>query len=359
MPTTRLTFSAEATQVFIDVNGVTDHHADELTQMRPTASGQWSIELEIPSGFVGSYAFIPVTTPLPDFADTRERWRYLSACAVTDPTNPGPTLSNAWGGQASVLDTEQQLFGYDFTYLSLPSKIWRSKLLGNQRPIWWLNTQPPDASDPVPWVLLLDGNEWVENLPIAPTLLRMTQSGALPPARYLFISHCDLPTRRQDLSNSHPFWQAVIDELLPQMQENLQTAPEEIIVAGQSLGGLAAVFAVLHYGDTFHKAVSQSGSFWFPDVTAAMDNTLNDFQVDEALRTVHQRRPDRAYLSAGLLEGNMPVFSQAMARSLTDAGIACDVHTFIGGHDRACWFLSLVQGITTTLSGKQNRPLLL
>ncbi|EAR08996.1 enterochelin esterase [Reinekea blandensis] len=350
MPTTRFTFAADAHRVFIDINGITNHHAEQLTEMQRDLSGRWFIDVEIPTGFIGSYAFMPITDSLPTFASSRERWRYLSPIAVADPANRGPVLGNAWGGSASVFDPEGQLADIDFSVLSLPVQTWRSQMLNNERAVWWLNTQPSDDQQPVPWVILLDGEDWVKNLPIAPTLLQMTQTGTLPPAKYLFISRRNLESRSGELPNNPRFWQAVIQELLPAMQETLGASPEEVVVAGQSFGGLSAVYAALHFGDTVRKAISQSGSFWYPDRQAAMDDHLTDFTVDTALQTVRQRKPTSIHLTAGTLEGNMPVFSQAMARVLDAQQVPFTLRHVVGGHDRASWFLSLLDGLIWSLT---------
>lgn len=349
MPETRFTLITEADQVFIDINGLTDHHADRLTQMQQIERTCWAITVEIPPGFVGTYSFMPVTGELPTFEDTRDRWRYLSALAIPDPAQSGPTLQNAWGGQASVLDLEQQLARYNFTRLPLPSLTWDSTILNNQRPVWWLNTQLVDQSTPVPWVLLLDGNEWVNNLPIAPTLLQLTHEGVLPPARYIFISHLDLSARRQELPNNADFWQAIITELLPALQVTMRSAYSEITVAGQSFGGLAAIFAALHYGGTFRRAISQSGSFWYPDSASAMSSTPDKFTLHQDLTHARQLPPASIFLSVGTLEGNMPVFSNAMADALLQAQVPCQLTHFVGGHDRPSWFLSLLDGLKHTL----------
>ena len=37
------------------------------------------------------------------------------------------------------------------------------------------------------------------------------------------------------------------------------------VVTGQSYGGLSALYAVLNWPERFGKAISQSGSFWWPD----------------------------------------------------------------------------------------------
>ena len=41
---------------------------------------------------------------------------------------------------------------------------------------------------------------------------------------------------------------------------------DRTVVAGQSYGGLAAMYAGLHWPARFGRILSQSGSFWWPNV---------------------------------------------------------------------------------------------
>lgn len=52
-------------------------------------------------------------------------------------------------------------------------------------------------------------------------------------------------------------------DIIPAIKNELQYEPDEIIIAGYSLGGLFSIYS-LYKTDVFTSAVSASGSMWFP-----------------------------------------------------------------------------------------------
>ncbi len=78
----------------------------------------------------------------------------------------------------------------------------------------------------------------------------------------------------------------LLEEILPQILERLDGAPTFFGIAGYSLAGLFALYA-LYQTDRFARCASMSGSLWFPDFVAyAQTHTL-------------KRMPDKLYLSLG------------------------------------------------------------
>lgn len=76
------------------------------------------------------------------------------------------------------------------------------------------------------------------------------------------------------------------DSIIPAIKKELGAKPEYIAIAGYSLAGLFAIYS-LYKTDIFSRAVSASGSMWFPDFVEY--TSKNDFV----------RRPDRVYFSLG------------------------------------------------------------
>ena len=76
------------------------------------------------------------------------------------------------------------------------------------------------------------------------------------------------------------------DSIIPAIKEELAAEPEYIAIAGYSLAGLFAIYS-LYKTDIFSRAVSASGSIWFPDFVEYTNK--NDFV----------RKPDRVYFSLG------------------------------------------------------------
>ena len=93
--------------------------------------------------------------------------------------------------------------------------------------------------------------------------------------------------------NSPPFsggadeyLQLVLDQILPKARELVGTPISGVDVAGYSLAGLFALYA-LYRCEAFDRAASVSGSLWFPN--------FKEFCVERAPK----RPPTRLYLSLG------------------------------------------------------------
>lgn len=74
--------------------------------------------------------------------------------------------------------------------------------------------------------------------------------------------------REKELSCHAPFADFLAQELRPWLRQTcaLTADPAQTIVAGGSLGGLAAAFAALTHPESFGSVLSMSGSFWWrPD----------------------------------------------------------------------------------------------
>lgn len=103
-------------------------------------------------------------------------------------------------------------------------------------------------------------------MPVWSPLAALTREGRLPPAVYLLIDAIDNQRRGVELPCHRDFWLAVQEELLPLVHGYalFSDRPDRTVVAGQSFGGLAAMFAALNWPQRFGCVLSQSGSYWWP-----------------------------------------------------------------------------------------------
>ncbi len=122
----------------------------------------------------------------------------------------------------------------------------------------------------------------------SPPLAALTREGRLPPAVYLLIDAIDNQRRGVELPCHRDFWLAVQEELLPLVHgyAPFSDRPDRTVVAGQSFGGLAAMFAALNWPQRFGCVLSQSGSYWWPH----RDGRGTGF-IGEQLRQVRCPRP--------------------------------------------------------------------
>jgi len=346
-------------RVWLYVTGVTDHHQNSRPQSleRIPDTDVWQWQGEFSPEWRGSYCFIPSENER-DFADTafsgeqpdrlalREGWRRLIPHAVADPLN-----ARSWRGgrghPVSALEMPdapvQPGWNHPDAPYALPACIeWRSERLKNRRRVWVFTTG--EATPERPLAVLLDGQFWAESMPVWPALASLTREGKLPPAVYVLIDVIDMEHRNRELPCNPDFWRAVQDELLPLVQA---TAPfsdraDRTVVAGQSFGGLAALYAGLNWPQRFGCVLSQSGSYWWPHRGGQQEGLLIE-QLKAGEKTA---RGLRIVLEAGR---NEPLIFRA------NQAIYAELHTqqpviwrqVDGGHDALCWRGGLTQGLMT------------
>lgn len=347
--------------VWLCITGVTDHHQQRPPQslQRIPGTDAWRGQVRLSASWRGSYCLIPSEnsedfsaaarqTP-PDRQALREGWRNLLPLAIADPFNTQSRWRGGRGHPASALHLPQapaQPGWQEQVAFNPPRCIeWKSSRLGNQRRVWIFTTgnEQPERR---PLAILLDGKFWAEQMPIWSALQAQTDNGELPPAAYLLIDSIDTESRSRELTCNPEFWLAVQEELLPQIQAQTpwRDDPATTVVAGQSFGGLSALYAGLHWPQRFGCVLSQSGSFWWP----------NRQRVDEAGWLVQQIAEGlgegsalHIYLEAGLREPLILQANQRLYPLLQKARLTTHYHLFDGGHDALCWRGGLIDGLTT------------
>ncbi|TLU69039.1 enterochelin esterase [Enterobacter sp. MF024] len=348
-------------RVWLYITGVTDHHhnARPQTLVRISGTDVWQWQGEFSPNWRGSYCFIPsehdddfadavFATDPPDRMALREGWRKLLPKAIADPRNPQHWRGGR-GHPVSALEMPEAPLqpGWDrpdTPYQPAQCITWQSAKLGNTRRVWIFTTgeQTPHER---PLAVLLDGQFWAESMPVWPALTALTLDGQLPPAVYVLIDVIDTAHRTRELPCNPDFWLAVQDELLPQVQAlaPFSERADRTVVAGQSFGGLSALYAGLHWPARFGCVLSQSGSFWWPHRGGQQDGVIieqlkNQQLSAQGLRIVLEagRREPLIFraceaLYAGLQQTQQPVFWRPVD----------------GGHDALCWRGGLTQGLMT------------
>lgn len=165
----------------------------------------------------------------------------------------------------------------------------------------------------------------------------------------VLVGRLESAERESDLSCNASFTRFLAEELLPWVRTHYRVAPDagRVVLAGSSLGGLAATCAALEHPDLFGNVLAQSGSFtWRPE---------GDSQFEWVSRQVSSRPrlPLRFYLDAGLMEtwpveGNGPSLLDANRRlrqALKAKGCEVREAEYSGGHGYANWQATLPDGL--------------
>ncbi|MDI3361294.1 enterochelin esterase [Lelliottia sp. V89_10] len=348
-------------RVWIYITGVTDHHQNarpqSLTRLPGTDVWQWQGEFS--PEWRGSYCFIPSDNPqdfdeivftadAPDRMALREGWRKLLPKAIADPLNR-QSWRGGRGHPVSALEMPnapvQPGWNHPDTPHSPPHCIeWHSPRLGNSRRVWIFTTGEENSAER-PLAILLDGQFWAESMPVWPALTALTSEGQLPPAVYVLIDVIDTAHRSRELPCNPDFWQAVQEELLPQIHAvtPFSSQPDRTVVAGQSFGGLASLYAGLNWPQRFGCVLSQSGSYWWPHRGAQQDGLL----IEQLKAGEKSAEHLRIVLEAGQREPLIFRANQAIYAQLQHTQQSIFWRQVDGGHDALCWRGGLTQGLIT------------
>ncbi len=359
--------------VYIEVHSHTAHPLNASVAMQQIAqTSVWYWRTELPIDWCGSYQFIPVSATQVRPADAepgvlRAWWQaLLASVACADPLSPYPAYRSGWGRQLA------QLFG-PAAYLptglptNLPAispaavaqQVWHSQRM--QSTYRWSGWTTPDAAAqafaaaPVCLVLHLDGQNWRDLPGFIAGLQHLHQQQQLVSTLHVFLENGGLQQRYRDYGCNADFIQALTEELLPVLKRQFHSEFSfGVLICGQSLGGLAALYAHLLAPRVFHCCVSLSGSYWWPD----SDLPETERQLVAGLRRGQFKLPvtrttalqQRAlWLAAGDLETDMRADSIAMHQALALAAYPCTYRDFRGGHDLVCWCQALYTALSQLL----------
>ncbi|MCG5212994.1 alpha/beta hydrolase-fold protein [Streptosporangium soli] len=222
---------------------------------------------------------------------------------------------------------------------------WTSERLGGRRTV---RVHPAGGGGPM--VLLLDGDDWLYLHPAVTAFDSAVAHGEMPAVTLVF-----LPTQARDAEfGCRPeLWEAIRDELLPLVAESGVPADRDrLVVAGQSLGGLSAMYAALEFPDLVSGVACQSASFWW---TADVDlaDPLGG-PVGGAIAARLRERPDlsglRVAFDVGEHETRMLPHCELVETLAEQAGATVRVSRSASGHDRAGWRHALLRDVAWALA---------
>lgn len=228
----------------------------------------------------------------------------------------------------------------------------RSAILDNERDVT-IYTPPghdPDRAEPYPLLVLFDRDSYVSLVPTQTILDNLIAAGEIPP---LVAALVDNVNRIDELPANDRFADFLADELVPWVRDAFRASPrpDDIVVAGSSLGGLAATFAAIRRPEVFGNVLSLSGAYWWSPVgDAEPEWHARHIATMGALRT-------RVYQTVGLLESaptrgggpSMLVANRHMRDALQAKGLDVTYEELNAGHDFISWRGALAEGLIVLL----------
>lgn len=377
-----LGLAADVAEIYIDINGVTDHHSFNMARLsRYEQTDVCFFHCQINAQWRGGYSFFPVPLHLVqpnfqgEFSERREQnrswFRGIASLARKDVLNKHNLEGCLWGLTRSPLHLNNALSQASWAEfdaakgqaktVTLTDFNWKIPGKNEARDAWVFSTVSRHSDKKVPLVVILDGSFWTHSLPIFSALESATMNTLIPPAVYLFIDEINGQYRYDDMGCNPEFWFALQNNLLPQVESHfsLSKDPKHRVVTGQSLGGLAAMYAGLNWPDSFASVLSQSGSFWWPDssnlktATQYQDSDVNQ-PLGELSRLVAdglgEHRPLNIFMEVGSQEDIMIDLSKDLYRQLEKQDHTLAFRVYGGGHERLCWRGGLIDGLSHLLA---------
>lgn len=323
---------SSAKAVLLWTNPVFDY-TDVSRMEMDRRDGRWTITLRLPSALRFSYRIsVWHSDEEPPWRRARGRRNVLLAAAAAGEPDPDCiAIITPRPGEISSVATGP----------TAPRQVWREpvgegnvvKLDGDT------SVYVPPTESQTPLLVLYDGQNWL-SLGLPGILDQLIEVGLMPPVHVLFVDSRNSEHRWENLGVPAGQVDAVIDRWLPAVRQRFAVDPsgERTIVAGQSLGGIAALWTLaLSEGDVQH-AIAQSPSLWRFDVTDSLLDAPNWTSL---------------HLHAGAYEGDMLLRVRTLKDDLTTDPRLRDrfvVATgFEAGHDWAAWRVNLVNSLRDLL----------
>ncbi|MFJ6610351.1 enterochelin esterase domain-containing protein [Streptomyces sp. NPDC091289] len=353
-------------QVLLMATGIGDRDrpADSLLHHLP-GTDIWYLGYRLRADHRGSYRLVADISPLPAPADPVRLQRRLVALmehGAADPLNPRRLPVRRRAVESSVFALPEALPqpwagrrpGVRRGTVERHTVTGRAP--GEEREVWTYlppeqRAEGPDpgagAGDPLPVLVLCDGDMWFGRLGFQDTLDALIADGALPPLVVLSPDAADAAARRRDLGGREAYAAFLADALLPWARTRwpLTADPDRTAVSGQGLGGTAALYAGLTRPERFGRVLVQSPSpGWRPGDAPRTDGGGGGDRTSGPV----------VHLDLGLHDGAASAeHAEALVAVLRARGhrVSRTVHN--GGRDLACWQGLLADALVETFGPRQ------
>jgi enterochelin esterase family protein len=191
-----------------------------------------------------------------------------------------------------------------------------------------------------------------------PTILdNLIHAGKIPAAVALFIGNASPEARDTELNCAGVWSEFLVKEAIPWIESSghVRIGTKGVLIAGSSMGGLAAGCAAIDHPEVFGKVLAQSGSFY-----RAPAGEEPEFLARRLAQS--KRLPVEFYLETGLLEtAAIPSRDPSMltaSRHLRDVLIAkgyhVEFHDRFSGHEHVAWRATLSDGLIALFTSQMD-----
>ena len=208
---------------------------------------------------------------------------------------------------------------------------------------------PGASAGPTPLVVIFDGQRLLATDVIA-TFDNLAADGVLGPLTVVVVesirgSAARGRSRIASLTVAARLDSFIAGDLMPMVETRyrISAEPAHRVLAGHSLGAVAALHLATWRPALFGSVVAGSAALWWPGENGQLAG------ADVAAAYVAGTPGGRLFLDAGTEEGDLRDDVRAFYQALVAAGRDVTHREFRGGHDHACWRGSLADGIVSVL----------
>jgi enterochelin esterase-like enzyme len=312
---------------------------DEFLMNHETAA-RWTWEHDLPDGLRTAYQFCPVRDrPVRGRSIDEARWHQIIALGEPDPegddTLPAGCTFGAGDQPASVLSMP-----------GAPPQPWARRRGSEPAAVTdrlalahgsvAMVQAPADRELPSALVVLFDGG-LMQTIGMPETIVNLQSDGVVGPVTAVYVesirgSAPRGPSRVQSLTDRSQLATFMVEELVPALERNyvLDARPERRVLAGHSLGGLAALHVATLAPELFDAVALGSAALWWP----GSDSQLSGAEVVEAAGGF----PGRTWSEVGTEEGRELIeANRLLSASRLANGYDVKYREVCGGHDLALW----------------------
>lgn len=321
-------------ETLVHVNSLTDNLrlAFEPWLMQPVAgTALHSVDVWLPADGCYSYRLVSAARLPRDAGSTREGWRQMHENGEPDPRNPelivNPLgrLSSVWRGPDAP--PPRQGTHPEWEHIEVPCSG-EDRLVALRRGA---------GGHHLPALVLFDGQQWC-----AQGVADRLGTPELACYDVIAIDSLSVEQRWRDLTSLS--WAGQLRHILEVVAQRWgrSLTPAELVLAGQSLGGLAAARLSLGPDRLADRAVCQSASYWW---RAGAGKQIGQQGVifDELARL--NAHGTRLVVQVGSDEGEMVARAREFTTAARAAGAWVRHREWRGGHDYAWWRDALAAGL--------------
>lgn len=333
----------KVTGVHVSLNRITEKQNHDLGLMRHVpGTDVWVRTLPLSPTYRGGYSFQLMTDEEP--AGPRSDY-----CGISDPFF------------AESLDVDEEGRGTSLLSGPLAPNQEHWSVPGFTAPGTILSTYLEDvdlqiyaylpalSTQPCRLLTLFDAESWFFKFDL-PQALERTVFDGMEPVAVLGIVNRDNEHRQQQLKANAEFLDKVKTAGEAWIRREAEEAgvvldPAENIIAGQSLGGLSALYAGLLSPGHYSSIIAQSPSLWFsPDPGSTPRDLINPshgWLTEQYYRA--KALPKHIILNVGVREGEMVNKAHMLSMALKVRDVEHELHVYDGGHDWAWWRVALLE----------------